>query len=623
MQDPWRRYAIGLLLLLLLAAGLRFAWLDAGWFGVDQARDIAWAEAIAAGEPLPDAGPAMRNRVRLGASYYFFWAIPAFFSDSLLALYGWAAFCGWLAVAGAAAVAGRVGGARAGWIAAAWLATSPVAVIDSRVAWAPAAVPVFAAVFYLLAWRLRPSSPRSLFALFFAVASFATQLHLSAASLGLVALLVLLRLRPTRDRVAAALAGGLVPLLPMAWASTTAIPSDLPGAGAELLGGSSRLLDLLTHPGRLLDGLSPSPGARPPLLDAWFTFESASFLLPLAALAWVLWGGRWRRVDDGGLYAPTTGFLLGLAFVLLLPAEAWYYYLDVTLVPAAVLLGVVAAALPARRLVTAGILLVVLVRAAGLGWWIDHAHREGVVYMNPQWLRLGGAAPDATRARVPTVAARQAVWRVLGGQWGIPAARSHADIHGVGFDDLAGDNGFFARRYAGAAGLRDGGLSAVVLYRDDPHPQWSDRMQASEVGPFVLLPYRPRIDLRAARVADCGARVRVPIPETPAPRRYGRGERARSDWGCAAPVVELELAAAPPGTQTVLVARVAGAGVVRGYRSGPAVETIHQELPGGGLALRVPDAATRLELLLALDGPADLDVYELDAARAVGDSARP
>ena len=55
---------------MLLSAALRLVALDSGWFGVDQARDIAWAERIASGAGHPAAGPLMGNRFHLGSLYY-------------------------------------------------------------------------------------------------------------------------------------------------------------------------------------------------------------------------------------------------------------------------------------------------------------------------------------------------------------------------------------------------------------------------------------------------------------------------------------------------------------------------------------------------------------------------
>ena len=61
---------VALLLILLLAAFLRLLAIDAGWFGVDQARDLAWAASIVSGEELPHVGPLMRGRVHLPGPLY-------------------------------------------------------------------------------------------------------------------------------------------------------------------------------------------------------------------------------------------------------------------------------------------------------------------------------------------------------------------------------------------------------------------------------------------------------------------------------------------------------------------------------------------------------------------------
>ena len=51
---------------LSIAAFLRLLWLDAGWVGADQARDLSWAARIAQEGDAPGFGPAMRNQLRLG-----------------------------------------------------------------------------------------------------------------------------------------------------------------------------------------------------------------------------------------------------------------------------------------------------------------------------------------------------------------------------------------------------------------------------------------------------------------------------------------------------------------------------------------------------------------------------
>ncbi|MEW6273037.1 MAG: hypothetical protein AB1689_27480, partial [Thermodesulfobacteriota bacterium] len=149
--------------MLLLAALLRLWHLEAGWFGVDQARDLAWAERIASGGPLPSVGPLMRGRFHLGALYYWFWAAPALVSTAPLAAYAFAALLGTGAVLATWWLARTLAGPVAALVAAAWLAASPIAVIDARIAWAPAALPPWTALLLLVAtaFLAAPSTPRA------------------------------------------------------------------------------------------------------------------------------------------------------------------------------------------------------------------------------------------------------------------------------------------------------------------------------------------------------------------------------------------------------------------------------------------------------------------------------
>ncbi len=83
----------------------------------------------------------MRRVTSLGALYYYVWALPHLVSDDPLAAYRFAAVLGVLALAGTWAFARRAWGARAALVSLAVLATARIAVIDGRVAWAPAALP--------------------------------------------------------------------------------------------------------------------------------------------------------------------------------------------------------------------------------------------------------------------------------------------------------------------------------------------------------------------------------------------------------------------------------------------------------------------------------------------------
>lgn len=201
----------------VLALVLRSAWPSAGWFGVDQARDVAWARAIADGTRFPWVGPPMRNRVELSAFYYYFWSIPALVSREAWVFSTFAALLGTLAVACVLRLGTSLGGWMAGLLSALLLATSPHAVLDSRVAWAPAALPLATAMFLLTAKRFveRPSKRRGVIVAL--VAALATQLHLSGFPLCVVAGGILLGRWPcigVRGILAAALVGAM-PFAPM------------------------------------------------------------------------------------------------------------------------------------------------------------------------------------------------------------------------------------------------------------------------------------------------------------------------------------------------------------------------------------------------------------------------
>ncbi|MFP6662800.1 MAG: hypothetical protein VCC00_01195 [Deltaproteobacteria bacterium] len=626
MRSPRTLPAILLALILALAAVLRLLWLDAGWFGVDQARDISWAEAMVSGEAFPWAGPAMRNRIRLGAGYYWFWAIPALVSRSAIASYAFAGCLGILAVAGTARLAGRLGGAAAALFAAAWLAASPIAVMDARIAWAPAALPAVTAIFYLAVLRVQEAPRASRVAWLFFVAAGATQLHLSAVSLFVVAGWVLLRERRTLGRagLAAALAGMLVPLVPMALALLAPLPTAAMGAGAMRLF-SGRLMDLLLHSGRVLEGFVAPVAARPVLVSWWILAEMGAFALVLVlvvAAARSLLRPETPKPRREGVGALLVGFVAAIVFVLFLPAEAWYYYLDVALVPAAVLLGVALARPPRARVVAAIFVFLIVVRAVGLLWWVADARARGTVAVNLEWMRLGGMVAEGAelRARIPTVATRRRIVEILDRQLGISLDRVFQDVHGTGFTDLIADNGFFVHRMEGVR--RDTGLSALVVHRGDVPEAWVAAMPQRQAGPMLVFAYQSLLDLDAARLEGCGPEARLPARIVPQPLAYGLGEMRRQEWPCAEPVLVVPLRAAGTAGPVRVVAQISGAAEIVSLRSQPMGRPIRAPLPGGGAGILLPALAAEIRLQLRVSGPADLDLFELHGA-ALGGAAAP
>jgi len=608
-----------LIAVLALAAALRLLWTDAGWFGADQARDLTWGARIATGEEYPGLGPVMRNRVHLGALYYYFWAIPFLFSSAPEAVYVFAALLGVLATALTFEVGRRVAGATAGLAAALVFATTPLAVIDGRMAWAPAALPVLCAAFLLsLAIGLhRPSFGAAVVTS--VLAALAVQLHLAAAPLVPIAVVAVLWSATTLGIGVVVVAGlaGVVTLTPTLWALTA--PAAAPGGGGLPVDTTAgRLLDMLSVGGRALAGVSPAPSSWPWWVDFWVGAESAWVAIVLLCA-----GGLLLRLPRLPRAAPAVAvvatLLASLLAALLLPWEAWYYYLDLSLVPAAVVVGVFVSTALGRP---GWWLLVVLAagRTAMLVWWIHTAHTAGYVAANLDLLRLGGprAADPGGRARIPTVAARRVASEALVHGLGLRPPDLWQRAHGPGFSDLDSDNGYFFERAAATAGVGGGPSDedAVVVYRGDVPTAWRSSFAAPIVaGPFEILRYEPWLDSGRARLLGCGD---GPAPARPVttPLGYGAGELVRSRWPCDDPLVVVPLSPRSDGADagTVRVfARIDGPGrVVELDVEPPATARPLDQVPARlGRGIAIEGGPTRVRVRLALDGPASLDLFEL------------
>jgi len=604
----------------LLAAALRLVHLDAGWFGVDQARDVTWAELIASGQTHPTVGPPMRNRFHLGALYYDFWALPALFSTSPLAAYVHAGVLGTLSVVLVWCLTRALAGAAAGLAAAALLATSPVAVLDSRIAWAPAALPFWSALLLLVAvWFARaPTAPRAALLLF--LAAFGTQLHVAAAPLALLAGGVVLwqvRALSWRGLLLAAL-GGAAPLVPMLLALATPVAQTAAAAVADPM--QHRLRDILALVPRLVTGLTPV--GLPPGVRAWLSAEAALTAATIAAGLYLLLRpaapGR-----DARLRLVALALFAGLAAVALLPAEAWYYYLDGVLVPGAVVLGVTWQALRWRRAAVAVLACCVVARALLLTWWIVGAASAGHVSANLDFLRLGGPRPTDPegRARLLSVATKQSAATILANDVGLSLDRFWRDVHGSAFADLDTDNGYFFRRAAEAGRHRtttprpDQGASALVHYRGDFPSGWLARSGlALAAGPLEIRTYEPALDLGAARLVGCGDEP-PPAQRPRSPLDYGSGEPVLPDWPCAMPTVAVPVRAPAPDVALRVFARTEGAARVLEVTADPPGSPVASTAPGAGIGLALAPGPARLLVRLQVSGPARLDLYELHGLR--------
>jgi hypothetical protein len=341
-------------------------------------------------------------------------------------------------------------------------------------------------------------------------------------------------------------------------------------------------------------------------------------LVVVAACAVLL---RPARAEGAGALRLVALVLLGcLAAVVLLPAEALYYYLDTTLVPGAVVIGAAWQMPRARTLGRALLVAFVAARALVLLWWVEAAATSGFVAANLDFLRLGGERPSSpgARARLPSVATKSEVARILAEDLAIPIERLWRDVHGSGFSDVDTDNGFFLRRAAGdarAGGRSDRGMSALVSFRGDFPEGWLARLGPPRAaGPLEVRGYRAAIDGRGATLVGCGGGP-APAMDPPEPLAYGSGEPVLPRWPCAEPEVAVPVGAPPSGAVLRVFARVDGAARILDVRSEPSGTPLASAAAGAGTGLELPPGPARLLVRLAASGPARLDLVELHGVR--------
>lgn len=601
------RSELALAALLLVVGGALRAWhLELGWFGVDQARDVQTALDVAAGRDFPTVGPTMRRVTSLGALYHYVWALPHLVSADPLAAYCFAAALGVATLVATWLFARRAWGPTPALVALAVLATSRVAVIDGRVAWAPAALPAAAIG---VCWLLAGPPTAARVALLGALLGVAVQLHLAMVAWVVAAIVLVLARRPSPGALVAGVAGGIATGFPAAYAALANVGSD---AG------------LASLPSR-----GPVPNALGRLGAAW----SLEWHVPDAFWQWSDLAPPWPRATHAAAAVIATAVVIGLVrsvacarrdlpartvvtvlacqlgMVVLLPGEAWYYYLDALLPVAALAAGQAVVSRDGAPVV--GTVVAAMLIAAGLvlaTWtarWLAAIERHGYVALAPAALALDGAGgrDAAVPGRLPTAGAKRDLAALLAEEPATFAAR-WSSLHGPAFDDATGDNGFWLTRASTNDAPTSPPRHAVVWYRDDPAAPHaaSARFELSDVGPFRVARYRPAITYATCRGPD-GA-VDVPMRLLPAPRRYGDGTIARPR---ALPArVECEIAAGEGATRvvaavtrgTVVLGDVAGGRGASGAAS--------------SLCVRRASAPTRITIDVTLppSEASDLDLYE-------------
>ncbi|MCC6767363.1 MAG: hypothetical protein IT293_22160 [Deltaproteobacteria bacterium] len=591
--------------LLALGAALRCWRLDLGWFGVDQARDVQTALDVAAGSGFPIVGPTMRRVTSLGALYHYVWALPHLASDEPLAAYRFAAGLGVATLVATWLCARRWWGARPALVALAVLATSRVAIIDGRVAWAPAALPPVALA--LVALLAGPATPARL-ALVGATLGLAVQLHLAMAAWVVAAAGLVLARRPTRAALAAGVMGGIATGFPAAYAA---------------LANAGRDAGLATLPSR-----GPPPDVLARLVAAWclewrvpeafWQWPDAPAPAPLVARGLAVLVAtaaglgigravlRARRGDrPAAVLAVVTACQLGM--VVLLPGEAWYYYLDALLPLAALAAGLLVAGDARSTLGRAA--AAVLIGASTLlgGWsadWLATIARHGYLALAPAALTLDGAGGrDApVPGRLLTMGVKRELAALLADDGAAFPAR-WASVHGPAFDDATGDNGFWLARAAPPSGGARAPRHVVLWYRDDPGAPVvaPPRFELVDLGPLRVARYRPAVAYESCR-GDDGAPVTVPIRVLPAPRRYGDGTIARPTSLPRRVTCEIDV---PAGGVRVVASVGSGTVTVR-EDAGPSGSA------GSASALCFANGPRRARVVVdaSADAAGELDLYE-------------
>jgi len=306
-----------------------------------------------------------------------------------------------------------------------------------------------------------------------------------------------------------------------------------------------------------------------------------------------------------------------LGAVAVLPGEVWYYYLDATLPLWALAAGALFAGAgrrPFGAAATCAVVLAALVPAAASALWLRAVGAHGYLVLDPAALTLDGAGgrDAAVAGRLVTAGVKRAVAAAVAVE-PAPFAERWLTVHGPGFDDATGDNGFWLARASTVDAAPTAIRHATLWYRDDPAAPRTALAGGTlaDVGPFVVARYQPVILYDRCR--DANGAVRVPIRVVPDPRRYGDGTPARP-------------ATLPARVECAIAAGRGGVRVVAAVGAG----TVTLEGPDGarGVTDRIStlciprgDAPVTFAVAVARpDGvPAELDVYERPDRECAGE----
>ncbi len=346
VQTSWERLIV--VGILCVAAFVRLYRIDLTWYFLDHVRDVSTAIAIASAKAFPLVGPLIGwTSGRLGPLYFYLIAPPFAITHDPIAGFVFVALANVLAVFLCYRFTREYFGTPVALIASALFAVFPLGVFSSRVLWNPGLVPLFALLFMRALFAVVVAGRSRAIIWLFASLAILTQIHLTTAALGVVAVLALLVWRP-RVRAVQWLAGlGAFLLLYAPYLAHELshrfenVRAILLGVGTAEAGPGERALvslvsNLLVLYRPAIDGFVVADPWPRPFLDVFsFLYRIEAFLF-CAGVALCLW----RLVRDRNATTPhvigqrkSIGLLLlwlviPVALLGTRRTALWWYYFD-------------------------------------------------------------------------------------------------------------------------------------------------------------------------------------------------------------------------------------------------------------------------------------------------------
>jgi hypothetical protein len=367
----------------------------------DTARDFANASAIALGQSLPLLGPSINGTWALGPVWFYLLAVPLLVSAEFLLLPLWMGLIVALKVPLAAMLGSRLAGSAGGLTLAALVALPGWWWVGALTPTHASAIEAAVLGCLLLALPVRREGRPLRAGRWFAIGlCFSLSLHAHPTAVMVAPLLAYLLWPQRRDwrGALAAICGGMIPLLPVAWDSLQRGPTQVDASLRYFTSGDygQRLREIPTDiAGLLLRGETYADSLLQQTAEPLPVFAIASLLLIGLAAA-----GAWRRARAGDyrLAALWLYLLLASAAISLLrnSVPPWMIFALLPLL-AVLKLGALQAIAPAQRARAA--MLVYLLSLGGLGAHaiaMTQARGIGLLYM-PISLHTDLWPPDLSR----------------------------------------------------------------------------------------------------------------------------------------------------------------------------------------------------------------------------------